>query len=90
MTNLKIIIVTIVAATLPFLATSFNPSIPSFRTSSSTKVNMSSSTALKSKPFVICVEAVIEPDRIDEFLVVIQEDKAGSMEEEGCIRFGEC
>ena len=35
----------------------------------------------------IVVDAEIEPERIDEFLKVIEEDVAGSRKEEGCLRF---
>ena len=47
-----------------------------------------SSTALKSKPFVVCVEAEIKPDRMADFLDVIEKDAIGSRQEEGCLRFG--
>lgn len=40
-----------------------------------------------SKPFCIVVDAEIHPDRMDEFLRVMEEDAAGSRAEPGCLRF---
>jgi len=48
-----------------------------------------STTALKSKPFAIMVEAEIKPNRMEEFLDVMERDAVGSREEPGCLRFGE-
>jgi len=50
---------------------------------------MSSSSALNAKPFVVCVEAEIKPDRMDDFLDIIEKDAVGSRAEAGCLRFGE-
>jgi hypothetical protein len=35
------------------------------------------------------VEAEIKPDRMEEFLDVMERDAVGSREEPGCLRFGE-
>ena len=86
MYNLKTIITFIFALSLPISASSFSPN-PSFGVNS--KVNMSSSSALSSKPFVVCVEAEIKPDRMDDFLDIIEKDAVGSRGEPGCLRFGE-
>jgi len=48
---------------------------------------MNSSTALTSKPFAIVVDAEIKPDRMDEFLDIIEKDAVGSRAEPGCLRF---
>lgn len=50
-----------------------------------------SSSALQSstKPIAIMVDAEIKPDRLDEFLDIIEKDAIGSRSEPGCIRFGE-
>jgi hypothetical protein len=59
---------------------------PSFLTSSSRSY---SSTALKmSKPFSVIVEAEIQPDRMDEFLKMIEHNAINSRKEPGCLRFG--
>ena len=71
---------------LPNLVSSFAPQSPS-----NNALNMgssSSSTALRSKPFVVCVEAEIKPDRMEDFLDIIEKDAIGSRQEEGCLRFG--
>ena len=47
-----------------------------------------STASAESKPFSIVVEAEIKPDRIEEFLDVIEKDAVGSRAEPGCIRFG--
>ena len=73
----------ILALALPALAATFsprsNPILPSQKTSS---------TSLASKPFAIVVDAEIQPDRIDEFLDLIEKDAVGSRAEPGCLRFG--
>ena len=38
-------------------------------------------------PFAIVVEAEIVPERVEEFLDVIEKDAVGSRAEEGCLRF---
>ena len=50
-----------------------------------------SNTALSStsEVFGVIVEADIQPDRIDEFLDLIEKDAIGSRAEAGCLRFGE-
>lgn len=48
-----------------------------------------SSSALKmSKPFAVIVEAEIKPDRMDEFLKMIENNAVNSRKEPGCLRFG--
>lgn len=42
------------------------------------------------KPISIIVEADIKPERMDEFLDLIQKNAEGSRKEPGCQRFGEC
>ena len=42
-----------------------------------------------SKPFAIVVEAEIKPERMAEFLDVMERDAVGSRTEPGCLRFGE-
>ena len=70
---------------LPNLVSSFAP-----KSQSNNALNMasSSSTALRSKPVAIFVEAEIKPDRMEDFLDVIEKDAIGSRQEEGCLRFG--
>jgi hypothetical protein len=67
--------------------------VPTSVTSSSLKrINPSmSSSALQSsnKPIAIMVDAEIKPDRLEEFLDIIEKDAIGSRSEPGCIRFGE-
>eukprot|EP00557_Chaetoceros_sp_GSL56_P001691 CAMPEP_0176504200 /NCGR_PEP_ID=MMETSP0200_2-20121128/15793_1 /TAXON_ID=947934 /ORGANISM="Chaetoceros sp., Strain GSL56" /LENGTH=110 /DNA_ID=CAMNT_0017903589 /DNA_START=91 /DNA_END=423 /DNA_ORIENTATION=- len=48
-----------------------------------------SSSALQSsnKPIAIMVDAEIKPDRLEEFLDIIEKDAIGSRSEPGCIRF---
>eukprot|EP00553_Chaetoceros_curvisetus_P008484 CAMPEP_0204614750 /NCGR_PEP_ID=MMETSP0717-20131115/2401_1 /ASSEMBLY_ACC=CAM_ASM_000666 /TAXON_ID=230516 /ORGANISM="Chaetoceros curvisetus" /LENGTH=106 /DNA_ID=CAMNT_0051627499 /DNA_START=354 /DNA_END=674 /DNA_ORIENTATION=+ len=46
-----------------------------------------SSSALASKPFCVVVQAEIKPDRMEEFLDLIEKDAVGSRAEPGCIRF---
>lgn len=46
-----------------------------------------STTALMSKPFSVIVEAEIKPDRMDEFMTMIQKNAEASRKEPGCIRF---
>lgn len=46
-------------------------------------------TSESSKPFAIMVEAEIKPDRMADFLDIIERDAVGSRTEPGCIRFGE-
>lgn len=48
--------------------------------------NMSS--ALKSTPTAIVVNAEIEPDRMGEFIKLIEENAIASRKEPGCLRFG--
>ena len=48
----------------------------------------SSTTELASKPFGVIVDAEIKPDRLEEFLDIIEKDAVGSRAEEGCLRFG--
>jgi quinol monooxygenase YgiN len=45
-------------------------------------------TALKSKPFAVVVQAEILCDRMDEFLTLIQTNAENTRKEPGCIRFG--
>jgi quinol monooxygenase YgiN len=54
-----------------------------------TQLNMANKSVntTVNKPFCIVVDAEIHPDRIDEFLKVMEEDAAGSRAEPGCIRF---
>ena len=40
------------------------------------------------KPISIIVEADIKPERMDEFLDLIQKNAEGSRKEPGCQRFG--
>ena len=47
-----------------------------------------SSTSLMSKPFSVLVEAEIQPDRMDEFMKMIENNAENSRKEAGCIRFG--
>uniref|UniRef100_A0A7S2KWR8 ABM domain-containing protein n=1 Tax=Leptocylindrus danicus TaxID=163516 RepID=A0A7S2KWR8_9STRA len=58
----------------------------SFGTPTRRNSNMSTS-ALASKPFAVVVQAEIQPDRLEEFLDIIEKDAVGSRGEPGCIRF---
>lgn len=54
------------------------------------EINMStlpSDSSSSSKPIAIMVDAEIKPDRLNEFLDIIQRDAIGSRAEPGCIRF---
>ena len=46
------------------------------------------STELQSKPFGVIVEADIQPERMEEFLKLIQTNAENSRKEPGCMRFG--
>lgn len=46
-----------------------------------------STSALASKPFAVVVQAEIKPDRMEDFLDIIEKDAVGSRAEPGCIRF---
>ena len=41
-----------------------------------------------SKPFAVIVEAEIQPERMDEFLKMIENNAINSRKEPGCLRFG--
>ena len=48
-----------------------------------------SSTGLSmSKPFGVIVEAEIDPEYMDEFLPMIENNAINSRKEPGCLRFG--
>ncbi len=42
------------------------------------------------KPFAVIVEAEIDPNRMDEFLKLIQTNAENTRKEPGCLRFGKC
>jgi hypothetical protein len=46
------------------------------------------STSLSAKPFSVVVQAEIKPDRMDEFLQMIEANAIASRQEPGCLRFG--
>jgi len=48
----------------------------------------SSSTTMSAKPFAVVVEAEIQPDRMEEFLAMIETNAINSRKEPGCLRFG--
>lgn len=48
------------------------------------------STSLSAKPFSVVVQAEIKPDRMDEFLELIEANAIASRQEPGCLRFGTC
>ncbi len=75
---------TLLLLALPIYGASFSP-----RSNPIVSSQKTSSTSLASKPFAIVVDAEIQPDRIDEFLDLIEKDAVGSRAEPGCIRFGE-
>jgi len=57
---------------------------------SSTMTSRSSSTSLyaeDSKPFAVIVQAEIDPDRMHEFLEMIETNAVETRKEPGCIRF---
>ena len=57
---------------------------------SSSRAFSTSTTAMSAgKPISIIVEADIKPERMDEFLALIQKNAEGSRKEPGCQRFGE-
>ena len=47
-----------------------------------------SSSSLNAKPFAVIVQAEIQPDRLDEFMQLIEENASNTRKEPGCIRFG--
>eukprot|EP00588_Corethron_pennatum_P000904 CAMPEP_0194283162 /NCGR_PEP_ID=MMETSP0169-20130528/24772_1 /TAXON_ID=218684 /ORGANISM="Corethron pennatum, Strain L29A3" /LENGTH=152 /DNA_ID=CAMNT_0039028701 /DNA_START=75 /DNA_END=533 /DNA_ORIENTATION=- len=82
----------LLALSLPLLCTRafvsnarFTPFLPK-NGSNSSKMS-SSSAAAASAPFCIVVEAEIVPERVDEFLGLIEKDAVGSRAEPGCLRF---
>lgn len=81
--SLKTTGIYLLALSLPLLSTAFSPN-----SLFDTMGSKASTSALKSKPFVVCVEAEIKPDRMDDFLDIIEKDAIGSRAEEGCLRFG--
>jgi antibiotic biosynthesis monooxygenase (ABM) superfamily enzyme len=46
------------------------------------------SSSLNAKPFAVIVQAEIQPDRMDEFLQLMEENATNTRKEPGCIRFG--
>jgi hypothetical protein len=46
------------------------------------------SSTLSAKPFAVVVQAEIQPDRVEEFLKLIEENAINTRKEPGCIRFG--
>lgn len=54
----------------------------------STLRSYSSSILKMSKPFSVIVEAEIKPDRMDEFMKMIETNAIESRKEPGCLRFG--
>ena len=67
----------------------FNNNSPTKSTSTtSTELNMSAAST--DKPFAVVVQAEIQPDRMDEFLKLIQTNAENTRKEPGCIRFGKC
>jgi len=87
-TNMNLIIFrTTLLIAYTSIAFSFTPNkLPRFH-KQSIGCAMSSSSHV-SKPFVIIVEAEIKPDRIEEFLDIIEKDAVGSRAEPGCLCFG--
>jgi (4S)-4-hydroxy-5-phosphonooxypentane-2,3-dione isomerase len=57
---------------------------PAVRTLTS---SVRTSTGLSAMPFVVIVEAEINPDRLDEFLPMIQTNAENSRKEPACMRF---
>ena len=51
-------------------------------------MSSSSSSSLNAKPFAVIVQAEIQPDRMDEFVQLIEENATNTRKEPGCIRFG--
>jgi Antibiotic biosynthesis monooxygenase len=62
--------------------------IPKFRISQAVTSSSFSSSSLASKPFGVIVQAEIQPDRMEEFLRLIEENATKSRAEPGCLRFG--
>lgn len=56
--------------------------------STTTSLSMASGGGSDSKPFAVVVTAEIQPDRMEEFLEMIQFNAENSRQEPGCIRFG--
>ena len=54
---------------------------------SGSSISASPSSSTEEKPFAVVVQAVIQPDRIDEFLKVIEADAVESRKEQGCLCF---
>ena len=44
--------------------------------------------SLNAKPFAVIVQAEIQPDRLEEFIQLIEENAVQSRQEPGCLRFG--
>ena len=71
-------------------ASAFLPRSAASATFASSSRAFSSTTAMSAgKPISIIVEADIKPERMDEFLALIQKNAEESRKEPGCQRFGE-
>jgi hypothetical protein len=60
--------------------------IPSLRQQQQRRFLMS--TIAMKKPFAVIVQAEIQPDRMNEFLAMIELNAKESRKEPGCMRFG--
>ena len=78
-------IITLFVALVPALVASFAPNSKPFITPSALSEG---STPPAPKPIGVVVHAEIQPDRMEEFLDLIEKDAVGSRAEPGCIRFG--
>ena len=74
-----------VLVVLSFTTTHLNIPIQTSTKMSSTD---SADAIVASDTIGLVVEAEIQPDRIDEFLVMIEKNAKGSRAEAGCLRFG--
>jgi menaquinone-dependent protoporphyrinogen IX oxidase len=45
-------------------------------------------SSLNAKPFAVIVQAEIQPERVDEFVKLIEENAVNTRKEPGCLRFG--
>lgn len=81
----------LIASSLLLLATASTRSASAFTsrlaTTSPTLTKRMSSTARSALPFSVVVQAEIQPDRMEEFLKMIETNAQESRKEPGCLRF---
>ena len=78
----RCLLVSLVASCSAFTVLPPRPAVASVR-----RLRGGSPVAMAQPGVAIIVDAEIEPDRVEEFIKVIEADAKGSREEPGCLRF---